>query len=101
MVDNCVAKSTTIFTGSYIFEKVVQQWNRDLMKGKKKIFNTGMKVISLVFFPSNKIAVLQPVDQEIIQVFKRIFRKNLVFRRIDCLDCNHDSSAAKIIVKFR
>lgn len=94
---------------SELFEKWLRDWDRDLVKKKKKILLlvdncpahpnvTDLKSITLAFLPPNTTSVLQPMDQGIIRSLKTNFRKNLVLKMINCLDANEDNSSTKITV---
>ncbi|XP_045541632.1 tigger transposable element-derived protein 4-like [Papilio machaon] len=94
---------------SELFEKWLRDWDRDLVKKKKKILLlvdncpahpnvTNLKSITLAFLPPNTTSVLQPMDQGIIRSLKTNFRKNLVLKMINCLDANEDNSSTKITV---
>lgn len=94
---------------SELFEKWLRDWDRDLVKKKKKILLlvdncpahpnvTDLKSITLAFLPPNTTSVLQPMDQGIIRSLKTNFRKNLVLKMINCLDANENNSSTKITV---
>lgn len=94
---------------SELFEKWLRDWDRDLVKKKKNILLlvnncpvhpnvTDLKSITLAFLPPNTTSVLQPMDQRIIRSLKTNFRKNLVFKMINCLDANEHNSSTKITV---
>ncbi|XP_049316965.1 tigger transposable element-derived protein 4-like [Bactrocera dorsalis] len=94
---------------SELLEKWLRDWDRDLVKKKKKILLlvdncpahpnvTDLKSITLAFLPPNKTSVLQPMDQGIIRSLKPNFRKNLVLKMINCLDANENNSSTKITV---
>lgn len=94
---------------SEIFEKWLRDWDRDLVKKKKKILLlvdncpahpkvTDLKSITLAFLPPNTTSVLQPMDQGIIRSLKSNFRKNLVLKMINGLDGNENNSSTKITV---
>lgn len=94
---------------SELFEKWLRDWDRDLVKKKKKILLlvdncpahpkvTDLKCITLAFLPPNTTSVLQPMDQGIIRTLKSNFRKNLVLKMINCLDTNENHSSTKITV---
>ena len=94
---------------SELFEKWLRDWDRDLLKKKKKILLlvdncpahpnvTDLTSITLAFLPPNTTSVLQPMDQGIIRSLKTNFRKNLVLKMINSLDANEDNSSTKITV---
>ncbi|XP_045461753.1 tigger transposable element-derived protein 4-like [Harmonia axyridis] len=87
---------------SELFERWLRDWDRNLVKKKKKILLlvdncpahpnvTDLKSITLAFLPPNTTSVLQPMDQGIIRSLKCNFRKNLVLKMINGLDCNQNS----------
>ncbi|CAG4987969.1 unnamed protein product [Parnassius apollo] len=94
---------------SELFEKWLRDWDRDLVKKKKKILLlvdncpahpnvTDLKSITLAFLPPNTTSVLQPMDQGIIRSLKMNFRKNLVLKMINFLDANENHSSTKVTV---
>ncbi|XP_050049629.1 tigger transposable element-derived protein 6-like [Dermacentor andersoni] len=50
----------------------------------------GLKSIQLEFLPANTTALLQPMDQGVIQALKSRFRKNLLRRMLLCMDEGND-----------
>lgn len=46
---------------------------------------TGLKLIQLEFFPGNTTALLQPMDEGVIQALKSCFRKGLFQRMLLCM----------------
>ncbi|XP_050681803.1 tigger transposable element-derived protein 4-like [Leptidea sinapis] len=78
---------------SELFEKWLRDWDRDLVKKKKKIL---LLSITLAFLPPNTTSVLQPMDQGIIRSLKTNFRKNLVLKMINCLDAWNKMSQSTI-----
>lgn len=50
----------------------------------------GLKSITLEFLPANTTALLQPMDQGVIQALKAKFRKNLLQRMLLCMDHGKD-----------
>ncbi|XP_050028484.2 tigger transposable element-derived protein 6-like [Dermacentor andersoni] len=50
----------------------------------------GLKSIQLEFLPANTTALLQPMDQGVIQALKSRFRKNLLRRMLLCMDKGND-----------
>ncbi|XP_025834752.1 tigger transposable element-derived protein 4-like [Agrilus planipennis] len=92
---------------SELLEKWLRDWDRDLVKEKKKILLlvdncpahpnvTDLKSITLAFLPPNTTSVLQPMDQGIIRAIKTNFRKNLVLNMINCLSANDNNPSTKI-----
>ncbi|KAG5880840.1 hypothetical protein JTB14_027621 [Gonioctena quinquepunctata] len=74
---------------SGLFEKWLRDWDRDLVKKKKKILLlvdncpahpevTDLKSITLALLPPNTTSVLQPMDQGIIRSLETNFRKKLL-----------------------
>lgn len=76
---------------SDIFDNWLRDWDRDLMKKKKKILllvddcvvhpkASDLKSIMLTFLPPNTTSVRQPMDQGIIRSLKNNYRKILVLK---------------------
>nr|XP_054919816.1 tigger transposable element-derived protein 6-like [Dermacentor andersoni] len=51
---------------------------------------TGLKSIQLEFLPANTTALLQPMDQAVIQALKARFRKGLLQRMLVCMNQNKE-----------
>ncbi|XP_049524040.1 tigger transposable element-derived protein 4-like [Dermacentor silvarum] len=51
---------------------------------------TGLKSIQLEFLPANTTALLQPMDQGVIQALKARFRKGLLQRMLVCMNQNKE-----------
>ena len=93
-----------------IFTNWLKSWDRKLIKDKRKICliidNCSAHIVShelvaikIVFLPANTTAVLQSLDQGIIQAFKTLFRKQLLRKIIAYID-EKKSSANEILDKI-
>ena len=79
-----------------IFSNWLISWDRKLTKEKRKIFllvdncsahnfSNKLSAIKLEYLPPNTTAILQPLDQGIIQGFKVNYRKQLLRKIIALL----------------
>lgn len=84
-----------------IFSKWIRDEDARFSREKRKIiFLTdncpgygvvpGLKFIQLEFLPANTTALLQPMDQGVIQALKSHFCKNLLQRMLFCMDRERD-----------
>lgn len=84
---------------SEIFINVLRDWDKELLKAKKKIVLLvdncpahpqveNLCAIKLAFLPPNTTSVLQPIDQGIIKALKVQFRKLQVMKIIENADRN-------------
>ena len=84
----------------------LDQFNKDMLRSGRNVIlfvdnatshckDVSLSNVKLVFLPPNTTALLQPLDQGIINVFKKNYRKNLLFRVISGMDSN--SSANELV----
>ncbi|KAK7579885.1 hypothetical protein V9T40_000514 [Parthenolecanium corni] len=93
--------NTKAWMTSAIFEEMLQSWDNELRRSKKKILllvdncpahpDVKLNFIRLVFLPPNTTALLQPMDQGVIRNLKANYRKLLVLKIIENIDEKRDS----------
>lgn len=87
---------------SSIFRKFLRQWDLELFQNfKKALVLLGdctvhsqfdeLRSIKVVYFPSNKTTLIQPMNQGIIKSFKLHYRKQLILHHLKQIENNQNA----------
>ena len=89
----------------YIFRKMMQKWNRELVKQGRKVcllmdnfsaHKAKCSNIEFVFLPPNCTSVIQPLDQGIIKMAKDKAKRIITAKFLTLLHAGHDVSCVEM-----
>lgn len=94
-----------------IFDEYIAKWDEELIREGRKIclvidnctchhINYIPKAIKLVFLPPNTTALLQPLDQGVIKLFKSAYKDDLIDKLIALIDAEDERENSDITDKF-